>query len=244
MRHSIFSRQAKVHWTTQWGLQFPANHAQSHTNISFLHLPAVKTERRLSSLTLAEGKIHINTRSGILLKTIYTFWPASLFVLDLFSQLISMFLFVCFVFSRYLFHQVSPFLHSRTCFLKLTSCYLYKAVNRYLSFFYSISFSTLRARTKSAFKRTSFSILVSLCILLQQNQKMWLQLASLLCTVFVSLLYFPCEDFACVLHSSESDVHPQDFIGPLTIREIKIQDIISFMWTSYAMQHLIKVVCG
>lgn len=29
------------------------------------------------------------------------------------------------------------------------------------------------------------------------------------------LLYFPCEDFASVLHSSESDVHPQDFIGAL-----------------------------
>lgn len=31
----------------------------------------------------------------------------------------------------------------------------------------------------------------------------------------LNILYFACEDFASVLHPSESDVHPQDFIGTL-----------------------------
>lgn len=31
----------------------------------------------------------------------------------------------------------------------------------------------------------------------------------------MSILYFPCEDFASVLHSSESDVHPQDLVCSL-----------------------------
>lgn len=40
--------------------------------------------------------------------------------------------------------------------------------------------------------------------------------------LFIFLLYFPCEDFASILQSSESDVHPQNFIGPLKTGEGKI----------------------
>lgn len=47
MHHSIFSRQAVVHWTSQWALQFLAHNAENHADISFLHLPEGREHVRL-----------------------------------------------------------------------------------------------------------------------------------------------------------------------------------------------------
>lgn len=44
MNDSIFSRQAEVHRTSKRAPQFLAYHAQSHSDISLLHLPGVEAE--------------------------------------------------------------------------------------------------------------------------------------------------------------------------------------------------------
>lgn len=47
---------------------------------------------------------------------------------------------------------------------------------------------------------------------------------------FLVLLYLPCEDFASMLHSSESNVHPQDFIGPLKHTTEKYNHTLTFIF--------------